>query len=176
LLKGTGSPNKKEQKSRGSTTIDPSWSVKVTQVGKRKRFVVENGPVQQLLKLQFEGGKTTLIGWEKTHINWKSGVYSDENGVQHELTPLQLESLLYVSGDINRACVFIWIIHTKDSSLLIESETVCTQKWLATAKSPSFRLWSKRLFSWNETINECEIIAHRGLFWCKDSHDSLVVF
>jgi hypothetical protein len=24
LLKGTGSPNKKEQKSRGSTTIDPS--------------------------------------------------------------------------------------------------------------------------------------------------------
>jgi len=56
--------------------------------------VVENGPVQQPLKLQFEGGKTTLIGGEKTHINWKNGVCSDENGVRHELTPLQLETLL----------------------------------------------------------------------------------
>jgi hypothetical protein len=68
-------------------------SVRVTRVGKRKRFVVENGPVQQPLKLKCDGGKTTLIGGEKTHINWKSGVYSDENGVQHKLTPLQLESL-----------------------------------------------------------------------------------
>jgi hypothetical protein len=79
-------------------------AVRVTRVGKRKRFVVENGPVQQPLKLKCDGGKTTLIGGEKTHINWKSGVYSDENGVQHKLTPLQLESLRYVSRGINRAC------------------------------------------------------------------------
>lgn len=81
-------------------------SVKVTHVGKRKRFVVENGPVQQPLKLQCKGGKTELIGGEKTHINWKRGVYSDENGEQHQLTPLELESLRYVSRGINRACVF----------------------------------------------------------------------
>lgn len=70
----------------------------VTRVGKRKRFVVENDDaerVPQPLKVNIEG-KMTLIGGGKTHINWKSGVYSDEHGVQRQLTPEQLESLRYV--------------------------------------------------------------------------------
>lgn len=71
---------------------------KVTRVGKRKRFVVDNGDtekVPQPLMLNVDG-KMTMIGGGKTHINWKSGVYCDEHGMQRQLTPTQLESLRYV--------------------------------------------------------------------------------
>jgi len=89
---------------------------KVTMVGKRKRFVLEDGAesVPQPLKL-IVGGKTTLIGGGKTHINWKSGVYCDEHGVQCQLTPQQLEALRYVlfTSSINRAlqsCLFACLL------------------------------------------------------------------
>lgn len=63
--------------------------------GKRKRFASvdtsEENKVPQTLKLQIDG-QTTLIG-PKSHINWKSGVYSDENGSQRQLTLEQLEGL-----------------------------------------------------------------------------------
>ena len=62
--------------------------------GKRKRFlsddVVEKLP--QPIKLTVDG-QTTLVGGAKTHINWKSGAYCDENGLQKKLSPAQLESL-----------------------------------------------------------------------------------
>eukprot|EP00550_Attheya_septentrionalis_P009091 CAMPEP_0198285232 /NCGR_PEP_ID=MMETSP1449-20131203/4556_1 /TAXON_ID=420275 /ORGANISM="Attheya septentrionalis, Strain CCMP2084" /LENGTH=204 /DNA_ID=CAMNT_0043982573 /DNA_START=37 /DNA_END=651 /DNA_ORIENTATION=+ len=62
--------------------------------GKRKRFVSEcsEEPVPHQLKLTIKG-KTTIIGGGKTHINWKSGVYCDENGVQQQLTQEQLKVL-----------------------------------------------------------------------------------
>jgi bZIP transcription factor len=61
--------------------------------GKRKRFVLEPcGRTSQPLKVNING-QTTLIGGGRTHINWKSGVYSDENGVQRQLMHGQLESL-----------------------------------------------------------------------------------
>jgi hypothetical protein len=61
--------------------------------GKRKRFISdasERG--SQPLKVNIDG-QTTLIGGGKTHINWKTGVYSDQTGVQRQLTHAQLESL-----------------------------------------------------------------------------------
>mmetsp|Transcript_12447 Transcript_12447/g.20656 ORF Transcript_12447/g.20656 Transcript_12447/m.20656 type:complete len:377 (+) Transcript_12447:41-1171(+) len=61
---------------------------------KRKRFVSEDvmERAPQPLKLNING-QSTLIGGGKTHINWKSGVYCDENGVQRQLTQQQLETL-----------------------------------------------------------------------------------
>jgi hypothetical protein len=65
--------------------------------GKRKRFIsddmLEKNP--QPFKLRIDG-QTTLIGGAKTHINWKTGVYSDETGAHRQLTSQQLESLRYV--------------------------------------------------------------------------------
>jgi len=62
--------------------------------GKRKRFISEESVEKppQPLKLNIDG-RITLIGGGKTHINWKSGVYCDENGVQKQLTQDQLETL-----------------------------------------------------------------------------------
>eukprot|EP00978_Attheya_sp_CCMP212_P008228 scaffold19232_cov50-Attheya_sp.AAC.9 len=74
---------------------DKSDSLPMTPVnGKRKRFVSEcsEEPVPHQLKLTIKG-KTTIIGGGKTHINWKSGVYCDENGVQQQLTQEQLKVL-----------------------------------------------------------------------------------
>ena len=81
--------------------------------GKRKRFVSDacsssassssssacggndqqhqRSPTQPL-KIKIDG-KPTLIGGGKTHINWKSGVYIDENGTHRQLTLEQLEAL-----------------------------------------------------------------------------------
>lgn len=74
-------------------------------VGKRKRFVVTNGDgtdmeetgneasnKTQPLQIRIDG-KLTRIGGGRTHINWKSGVYSDEEGTQRKLSREQLESL-----------------------------------------------------------------------------------
>jgi hypothetical protein len=66
--------------------------------GKRKRFVSvgdSSERVAQPLKINIDGEKT-VIGGSRTHINWKSGVYNDENGTQRQLTQEQLESLRYV--------------------------------------------------------------------------------
>ena len=61
--------------------------------GKRKRFVSDISEKQaEPLKLNIDG-RMTLIGGGRTHINWKTGVYSDENGLQRQLTQDQLESL-----------------------------------------------------------------------------------
>lgn len=75
--------------------------------GKRKRFAADSGSgrtgaattaidnaVQPLTI--FIDGKATVIGGSRTHINWKTGVYCDENGVQRQLKHEQLEALRYV--------------------------------------------------------------------------------
>lgn len=66
--------------------------------GKRKRFLPDSpdsGPQPMALKIK---GKTTLVGSGannagKTHINWKSGVYCDEDGVHQKLSAEELEAL-----------------------------------------------------------------------------------
>jgi hypothetical protein len=65
--------------------------------GKRKRFVSDavNSALldaQKSLKVDIDG-ETILIGTGKTQINWKTGVYSDEDGVHSKLTAEQREML-----------------------------------------------------------------------------------
>lgn len=55
--------------------------------------VVSGSSVSVPLKIEING-QTTLIGGDgQTHLNWKTGVYTDENGVRSLLTNQQLESL-----------------------------------------------------------------------------------
>ena len=65
-----------------------------TVTGKRKRFVsdADINPPPMMLKIK---GKTTFVGGtnSKAHINWKTGVYLDDEGEQQQLTPDELEEL-----------------------------------------------------------------------------------
>lgn len=62
--------------------------------GKRKRFLSEEVEEKLPQPIKFTvDGQTTLVGGAKTHINWKTGAYCDENGLHKKLTPNQLESL-----------------------------------------------------------------------------------
>jgi hypothetical protein len=55
--------------------------------------VLSGGSVSIPLKIKING-QTTLIGGDnQSHLNWKTGVYTDENGVRSILTNQQLESL-----------------------------------------------------------------------------------
>ena len=64
---------------------------------KRKRFVPDDVSEKQAQPLRLKiGGHTHMIGGGRANINWKSGVYSDDNGVQKQLTQKQLGSLRYV--------------------------------------------------------------------------------
>ena len=65
-----------------------------TMTGKRKRFVSDAGDGPPPMKLKIKG-QTTFVGGAggKSHINWKTGVYLDENGEQKQLTSDELESL-----------------------------------------------------------------------------------
>lgn len=65
-----------------------------TVTGKRKRFVSDADCNPPPMKLRIKG-KVTLIGGSnsKAQINWKTGVYLDENGDQKQLTPDELEEL-----------------------------------------------------------------------------------
>jgi hypothetical protein len=69
-----------------------------TVTGKRKRFVsdADINPAPMKLKIK---GKTTLVGGpsNKAQINWKTGVYLDDDGVQQQLTAEELEELRYVN-------------------------------------------------------------------------------
>jgi hypothetical protein len=82
-----------------SCSKDAAEIVQLVGGGKRKRFVspemLDKSASNQPLKLKISG-RTTLIGGGRSHINWKTGVYSDEDGVQKQLTQKQLESLRYV--------------------------------------------------------------------------------
>ncbi|KAL3925661.1 MAG: hypothetical protein SGILL_000264 [Bacillariaceae sp.] len=74
--------------------------------GKRKRFLSDASTSSynvdgsggdhrissQPLEIDIDG-KLTKIGGGRSHINWKSGMYKDENGFERQLTHEQLESL-----------------------------------------------------------------------------------
>lgn len=77
---------------------DSDAKISLLTAGKRKRFASidattneEHRPIPQALKLKIDG-QTKIIG-PKSHVNWKSGVYSDDHGVQRQLTLEQLEGL-----------------------------------------------------------------------------------
>ena len=48
------------------------------------------------LKLEINGRIVLIGGDGRTHINWKTGIYTDDNGIRSQLTKQQLESLRYV--------------------------------------------------------------------------------
>ena len=78
---------------------DSDAKISLLTAGKRKRFAsIDNASEEsrptQALKLKIDG-QTKILG-PKSHVNWKSGVYSDEHGVQRQLTSEQLEGLRYV--------------------------------------------------------------------------------
>jgi hypothetical protein len=122
---------------------------------KRKHCVLADVPEKQAQPLRIKiGGHTHLIGGGRTHINWKSGVYIDNNGVQKQLTHKQLESLRYVllcmqgkpsTGRAIRSSPEI-ISHAEFLTLLSffssitptdENETACMPRRHGTAKSLS---------------------------------------
>lgn len=75
---------------------DSAAKVSLLTGGKRKRFISLDNNTERAslpLKLMIDGKATLIGGGCKSHINWKSGIYSDENGFQRQLTPDQLESL-----------------------------------------------------------------------------------
>ena len=63
--------------------------------GKRKRFLSDADQNPQPMLLRIKGKLTTVGGGGtgKTQINWKSGIYFDEDGVQNQLSPKELEDL-----------------------------------------------------------------------------------
>jgi hypothetical protein len=94
-----GSDNKEELKEDAFAEIQNSGKEETertffTMTGKRKRFVSDAGDGPAPMKLKIKG-QTTLVGGSsgKSHINWKTGVYLDENGEQKQLTSEELESL-----------------------------------------------------------------------------------
>jgi hypothetical protein len=48
------------------------------------------------LKLEINGRIVLIGGDGRTYINWKTGIYTDDNGIRSQLTKQQLESLRYV--------------------------------------------------------------------------------
>ena len=63
--------------------------------GKRKRFLSDagdQGMATQPLSLSING-KVVYFGGGRTHVNWKTGAYTDEQGGQCRLTEEQLETL-----------------------------------------------------------------------------------
>ena len=63
--------------------------------GKRKRFLSDADQSPQPMELRIRGKLTTVggAGAGKTQINWKTGVFFDEEGVKKLLTPEELEDL-----------------------------------------------------------------------------------
>ena len=60
---------------------------------------------QHVLTLVIQGQETVVGGRAGCHINWKTGMYSDEvAGTQQQLTPQQLQTLRYV---VVCVCAFI---------------------------------------------------------------------
>jgi bZIP transcription factor len=69
--------------------------------GKRKRFLSDADssscerltPAQQVLEIKAKNGTIIRVGGGRSQINWKSGLYVDEDGIQRQLTHEQLECL-----------------------------------------------------------------------------------
>jgi len=76
-------------------------SVALLTGGRRKRFFSDNEHSIQAdpIKVSIDG-ELTIIGGG-CHVNWKTGVYSDDSGTQKQLTSEQLKKLRYVAMLIN---------------------------------------------------------------------------
>mmetsp|Transcript_14746 Transcript_14746/g.21063 ORF Transcript_14746/g.21063 Transcript_14746/m.21063 type:complete len:299 (+) Transcript_14746:45-941(+) len=108
-----------------------------TMNGKRKRFVSDAGDYSPPpMKLKIKGAVTLVGGGNgKTHINWKTGVYLDENGVQKQLSSEELEALrrernrMHAKMTRDRKKIFINNVEKTISDL--EKENKCMREILA---------------------------------------------
>jgi bZIP transcription factor len=77
--------------------------------GSRRRFRADSsdGKKFQPLKLTIDG-QLTLVGGGKTHVNWKTGSFQDEDGNNRRLSEDQLEHLRYAN---NAACCTCTCFH-----------------------------------------------------------------
>jgi hypothetical protein len=100
-----GLSNGDEQESKIQALVSEASQIQNHEVlkvvaGKRKRFLSDASSCSdgdhrtssQPMEIEING-HLTKIGGGKTHINWKSGLYKDEIGVERQLTHEQLESL-----------------------------------------------------------------------------------
>ena len=96
-LSGEANDPLQDEETKKLLASDESKSHKIALLtkGKRKRFVSDAHDMamdQPPLEVEIDG-ETKYIGSGKDHINWKTGVYSDEAGVKSVLTAEQLEML-----------------------------------------------------------------------------------
>lgn len=69
---------------------------------KRRRFVSDAGVKSEPITILIDG-EETAIGNGRSQINWKTGLYTDDDGECKQLTSDQLESLRYVSHTLYQA-------------------------------------------------------------------------
>lgn len=106
ILLGLSSGSEFEEPADGVLGDDPngrsgnlSSEIALLSGGSRRRFRVDvsDGKKFQPLKLNIDG-QLTLVGGGKTHVNWKTGSFQDEDGNKVRLTEDQLEHLRYAKN------------------------------------------------------------------------------
>jgi hypothetical protein len=81
-----------DEETKGITTAlmtDEASGDAVAIAKKRKRLASDASD----LVITIDGKQTTIRGNGKTHVNWKTGVYTDEAGTQQALSSQELEAL-----------------------------------------------------------------------------------
>jgi hypothetical protein len=93
----SGEQDEATQNLLDATSRDTQCSKVATMLcaGKRKRFLTDSQKAEKpapALQVNIDGQMTVITGG-KTHINWKTGVFTDVNGEQKQLTAEELENL-----------------------------------------------------------------------------------
>ena len=97
-----------------STAATTSFSASLT-MGKRKRFLSLDGEESTPSPMELDiKGSITLVGGnnghnDKTCMNWKTGVYFDEDGRRMQLTIGELKALRSVTIGVASACLYVVI-------------------------------------------------------------------
>ena len=79
-----------------ATDADDCSSPSSAATGNNNNTTTAAAAVSFPLKLEINGRIVLIGGDGRTHINWKTGIYTDDNGIRSQLTKQQLESLRYV--------------------------------------------------------------------------------
>ena len=88
ILLGLSGNGLDEEENEGIVTMTEDSGIGLN-AKKRKR---SSSDCSDLI-IKINGVETIVGGNGKTHVNWKTGVYTDEHGAQHTLTSNELEAL-----------------------------------------------------------------------------------
>ena len=88
-----------------ATDADDCSSPSSAATGNNNNTTTAAAAVSFPLKLEINGRIVLIGGDGRTHINWKTGIYTDDNGIRSQLTKQQLESLRYVL-----CCVIFYVM------------------------------------------------------------------